>query len=106
MHWFRIFVLGLAGMFCVAAQAQWQWLDHSGRKVYSDQPPPTDIPLKNILKQLEEPITVRLYYSAKEFANIPQLLNYVKRVRDKLGAAGEIIETVRGLGYRIRQPED
>ena len=51
MHWFRIFVLGLAGMFCVAAQAQWQWLDHSGRKVYSDQPPPTDIPLKNILKQ-------------------------------------------------------
>jgi ABC-type uncharacterized transport system involved in gliding motility auxiliary subunit len=39
---------------------------------------------KNILKQLEEPITVRLYYSAKEFANIPQLLNYGKRVRDML----------------------
>lgn len=31
---------------------------------------------------------------------------HVKRVRDKLGTAGEIIETVRGLGYRIRQPED
>jgi hypothetical protein len=33
------------------AQAQWQWLDKSGRKVFSDQPPPSDIPAKNILKQ-------------------------------------------------------
>lgn len=28
---------------------------------------------------------------------------HVKRLRDKLGPAGELIETVRGLGYRIRQ---
>jgi len=28
---------------------------------------------------------------------------HVKRLRDKLGAAGELIETVRGVGYRIRQ---
>jgi two-component system phosphate regulon response regulator PhoB len=28
---------------------------------------------------------------------------HVKRLRDKLGVAGELIETVRGLGYRIRQ---
>ena len=31
---------------------------------------------------------------------------HIKRVRDKLGVAGEIIETVRGMGYRIRQPGD
>jgi two-component system phosphate regulon response regulator PhoB len=31
---------------------------------------------------------------------------HVKRLRDKLGPAGEIIETVRGLGYRIRQADD
>jgi two-component system phosphate regulon response regulator PhoB len=31
---------------------------------------------------------------------------HIKRLRDKLGAPGEIIETVRGLGYRIRQPND
>lgn len=30
---------------------------------------------------------------------------HVKRLRDKLGASGELIETVRGLGYRIR-PQD
>lgn len=35
----------------VTAQAQWQWLDNSGRKVFSDQPPPIDIPEKNILKE-------------------------------------------------------
>ena len=39
---------------------------------------------KNILAQLAEPVTIRLYFSAKEFANIPQLLNYGKRVRDML----------------------
>jgi two-component system phosphate regulon response regulator PhoB len=27
---------------------------------------------------------------------------HVKRLRDKLGEAGDIIETVRGLGYRVR----
>jgi two-component system phosphate regulon response regulator PhoB len=31
---------------------------------------------------------------------------HVKRLRDKLGEAGEIIETVRGLGYRVRQAGD
>jgi two-component system phosphate regulon response regulator PhoB len=29
---------------------------------------------------------------------------HVKRLRDKLGPAGDIIETVRGVGYRIREP--
>ena len=29
---------------------------------------------------------------------------HVKRLRDKLDSAGELIETVRGLGYRIRPP--
>ena len=31
---------------------------------------------------------------------------HIKRLRDKLGEPGDIIETVRGLGYRIRQPND
>src|SRR5262249_28074468 len=32
---------------------------------------------------------------------------HVKRVREKLGAAGEYIETVRGVGYRFRaEPSD
>jgi two-component system phosphate regulon response regulator PhoB len=30
---------------------------------------------------------------------------HVKRLREKIGAAGEYLETVRGVGYRFHQPE-
>lgn len=33
------------------ALAQWQWIDSTGRKVFSDTPPPAGTPEKNILKQ-------------------------------------------------------
>ena len=39
---------------------------------------------RNILAHLVEPISLRLYYSTKEFADVPQMLNYGKRVRDML----------------------
>ena len=42
-------VLGCALSF--GAAAQWQWIDNSGRKVFSDRGPPPEIPAKNILKQ-------------------------------------------------------
>ncbi|MFT3811748.1 MAG: DUF4124 domain-containing protein [Acidovorax sp.] len=44
----------LATALCCAAlsaTAQWQWIDKDGRKVFSDRPPPMDVPDKNILKQ-------------------------------------------------------
>ena len=31
--------------------AQWLWIDANGTKVYSDQPPPSNIPDKNVLKK-------------------------------------------------------
>jgi hypothetical protein len=37
--------------FSLSAFAQWQWIDKTGRKVFSDRPPPVDVPEKNILKQ-------------------------------------------------------
>ncbi|MEY5101079.1 MAG: hypothetical protein RJA36_3798 [Pseudomonadota bacterium] len=43
---------GLA--FCCAAGANaagWQWLDASGRKVFSDMPPPAAVPDKSILQR-------------------------------------------------------
>ena len=33
------------------AQAQWQWLDNNGKKVFSDRPPSMDVPEKNILRR-------------------------------------------------------
>ena len=54
MNAIRLFHAGLVLVACTVSTslfAQWQWLDKDGRKVYSDRPPPTDIPAKNILKQ-------------------------------------------------------
>jgi len=36
---------------CTSASAQWIWLDQSGRKVFSDRPPPSDIQETNVLKR-------------------------------------------------------
>ncbi len=48
LHWL---VLGCACALPLSASAQWQWVDNNGKKVFSDQPPPTDIPEKNILRR-------------------------------------------------------
>lgn len=44
----------LTALACTApamALAQWQWIDGAGRKVFSDQPPPPEVPPRNILRQ-------------------------------------------------------
>jgi hypothetical protein len=51
MKSFRVTLIALACALPLASFAQWQWIDKDGRKVYSDQSPPTDIPAKNILRQ-------------------------------------------------------
>ena len=45
--------VAVAALFCasLSASAQWQWLDSGGRKVFSDQAPPPEVPEKNILKR-------------------------------------------------------
>lgn len=48
---YKLVLLVLACTWATGAFAQWQWLDKDGRKVFSDRPPPQDIPEKNILKQ-------------------------------------------------------
>jgi len=46
------FVVACFGLvFTASATAQYMWLDASGRKVFSDQPPPANIPAKRILQQ-------------------------------------------------------
>ncbi len=37
--------------FSLSATAQYVWLDQSGRKVFSDQPPPLNIPIKRVLQE-------------------------------------------------------
>lgn len=44
-------VLACAFALPLAASAQWQWVDNQGKKVFSDQAPPADVPEKNILRR-------------------------------------------------------
>jgi hypothetical protein len=37
--------------FAPAASAQWHWIDHNGRSVFSDRAPPPDIPDRNVRRQ-------------------------------------------------------
>lgn len=50
-----LLVVALSALACGSALAQWQWLDSTGRKVYSDTAPPSTIPDKSILKRPRQP---------------------------------------------------
>jgi hypothetical protein len=47
-HWALGFLTSLA---CNSVLAQWQWVDETGRKVFSDTAPPASVPDKSILKR-------------------------------------------------------
>jgi hypothetical protein len=47
----RFLIFAVACLVTFAASAQWQWLDMDGRRVFSDRPPPIDIPEKNIVQK-------------------------------------------------------
>lgn len=47
----RALLFGFALAATVAAHAQYQWIDKDGRRVFSDRPPPADVPQKNVLSQ-------------------------------------------------------
>lgn len=44
-------LLGCCLLLPLAAQAQWLWVDNTGKKVFSDTAPPPDVPEKNILRK-------------------------------------------------------
>ena len=47
----RVLVLVLAACLPVVSSAQWRWVDRNGHTVFSDQPPPGDVPAANIVRQ-------------------------------------------------------
>lgn len=51
MNHIRSLLVLAACCLAFSASAQWQWLDQDGRRVFSDRPPPADVPDKNILKR-------------------------------------------------------
>lgn len=51
MNLLRVIVLGLVVCVPAVASAQWRWIDKSGRTVFSDQPPPSDVPASKVVSQ-------------------------------------------------------
>ncbi len=47
----RALFFGLTLAAAMAAHAQYQWIDKDGRRVFSDRPPPADVPAKNLVTQ-------------------------------------------------------
>ncbi len=46
-------VLGACALSAMAAAPGWIWLDERGQKVFSDMPPPANVPKQKILRQPE-----------------------------------------------------
>lgn len=44
-------LIGCCVLLPLVVQAQWQWIDKSGKPVFSDTAPPPDIPEKSILRR-------------------------------------------------------
>lgn len=51
MKAFRIALIALVCSAPLAALSQWQWVDKDGRKVFSDQAPPPDVPADRVLRR-------------------------------------------------------
>ncbi len=51
MNTIRLFIACATLAACGTVSAQYQWVGQDGRKIYSDRPPPADVPQQNILKQ-------------------------------------------------------
>jgi hypothetical protein len=87
-------LLGLALGLPAVSFAQWQWIDKDGRKVFSDQSPPGDIPAKNILRRPgtratpvteaeAEPAAAAASQAAKAAASAPRLSGKDKELEEK-----------------------
>ncbi|MGJ7486953.1 DUF4124 domain-containing protein [Variovorax sp. LT2P21] len=57
MKFVRLLMLWGVCVLPLVASAQWQWVDKDGKKVFSDQAPPTDVPEKNIVRRPGSPST-------------------------------------------------
>ncbi len=57
MKLYKLCLVAFACAWSAGAMAQWQWINKDGRKVFSDRPPPLEIPEKDILRQPNQRIT-------------------------------------------------
>ncbi|MDB4913886.1 MAG: ArsR family transcriptional regulator [Gemmatimonadetes bacterium] len=89
-------------------------IDCAAHFVYVDQEPvdltPTEFKLLLMLAERRGRVQGRAHLLQSVWEAAPDIQTrtvdmHVQRLRAKLGSAGDLIETVRGFGYRIRAPQ-
>lgn len=107
MHLSLVLALGCA--LPLAASAQWQWIDQSGSKVFSDRAPPPDIPAKNILRQpggvarnapVAAPAAPASAASAPKISGVDKALEEKKKQADATEAAQRKAEQDKNTAAR------
>lgn len=102
-----VIFLGCALPF--SASAQWQWIDNSGSKVFSDRGPPPDIPAKNILRQpggtpktpaVATPATPASAASAPKISGVDKALEEKKKQAEDAEAASRKAELDKNAAVR------
>lgn len=90
---FRQVLTALVGLCVFSAQAQWQWLDKDGRRMFSDRPPPAEVPEKSILKRPGRPglspAAANPVEGAGAQGNIPKLPTIDNELEKKKKAAAD-----------------
>lgn len=59
----KLLLFAIACTWTLGALAQYEWIDKDGRRVFSDRPPPMDVPAAKILQQpraLERPASINI----------------------------------------------
>ena len=84
----RTALLAFACALPLVASAQWMWLDKTGRKVFSDQPPPAEVSPERILKQpgvrgTATSAPVAIPTAAPATAGVPKVAGKDKALEDK-----------------------
>lgn len=103
----------LGSAMASTALAQWQWIDNTGRKVFSDTAPPAGVPDKNILKRpgagaAHQAPAAQAAPTAAAPAAAPQLPSVDKELeaRKKAADEAEAAKKKEQLAQQARQRAD
>lgn len=98
MNTHKLFIAALLSACSCSVFAQWQWVDETGRKVFSDRPPPAHITPKKILKQphgTPAPAERVLYPSDPSTARVPAAVATPVHADQEAHAAAKAQEQVQ-----------
>jgi hypothetical protein len=92
-HTARYLLLSATLLTSLPVFAQYSWIDGTGHKVFSDRPPPSDTPQKNILSRRAAPVAAEPAASSASTANgQDKALEEKKKTADAAAAAKQQAE--------------